>query len=65
MLLLSAGSLQSQSVIWELGATWGLGKRIIPIRTETGGNLTLPVEARNLQILELSDFDQPERVRQA
>lgn len=65
MLLLSAGSLQSQYVIGELGAAWALGKRIIPIRTETGGDLILPVEVKNLQTLELSDFDQPERVRQA
>jgi hypothetical protein len=53
LVLLSPASINSKWVQFELGLAWGLDKAIIPIITDREMINKIPLDLRNLQVLDL------------
>src|SRR5687768_12432312 len=56
LVLLSPTSLQSKWIQFELGAAWGLNKFIIPIVTSKDVVNRIPLEFKNLRVIQLKDL---------
>lgn len=56
LVLLSPTSLQSSWVQFELGAAWGLNKFIIPVVTSKDVMSSVPLEFKDLQVIQLKDL---------
>lgn len=63
-ILLSRNSLESRWVLHEFGAAWGLQKPIIPILTDPEAKLKVPVELRNVHLVNISDLENPDILNQ-
>jgi hypothetical protein len=65
LVLLSPTSVQSKWVQFELGAAWGLNKFIIPVVTSPDVVHRIPLEFRDLHVIELKDLKgKPESIGQ-
>jgi hypothetical protein len=64
VVLLSPNSVQSAWVLQELGAAWMLEKPILPIVTDSQVLTRIPVELRNVQLVDIQDLENPETVNQ-
>lgn len=53
LVLLSPASINSKWVQFELGLAWGLDKTIIPVTTDREIIPKIPLDLRNLQVLDL------------
>lgn len=62
LVLLSPTSINSKWVQFELGLAWGLDKTIIPITTDRGIINKIPLDLRNLQILDLDALKNSESI---
>jgi hypothetical protein len=65
LVILSPTSVQSKWVQFELGAAWGLNKFIIPVVTSQDVIHRIPLEFRDLHVIELKDLKgNPESIGQ-
>lgn len=64
MVLLSSNSVNSPWVLQELGAAWALDKPIIPVVIHPEVSFKMPVMLRELQSVEVKDFENPEVIDQ-
>lgn len=62
LVLLSPASINSKWVQFELGLAWGLDKTIIPIITDREIIHKIPLDLRNLQVLDLDALRSPELI---
>lgn len=62
IILLSEKSINSQWIMYELGAAWGLNKRIIPVVTNFELISEIPLELHKYKIFNLDDFINPELI---
>jgi len=60
IVLLSENSINSKSVLHEVGAAWALGKRILPIVTNPDIISKIPIDWQKYQVIRLVDLDKPE-----
>jgi hypothetical protein len=58
--LLTPDSVRSNFVLHEIGAAWGLGKRIFPVITRRDVLNNMPASLVNSPALELADIESPE-----
>jgi hypothetical protein len=62
LVLLSPSSINSKWVQFELGLAWGLDKTIIPIITDREMIHKIPLDLRNLQVLDFDALRDPESI---
>lgn len=62
LVVLSTRSVKSPWVLYELGAAWALGKRIIGVITHPEVRSQIPVEVRQIHLVEAEDLEDPEAV---
>lgn len=62
MMLLSPNSVDSNWVLHELGAAWGLNKLIIPVVIHPGTVTKIPVQLPKSQSVVFDDFTNPEAI---
>lgn len=59
LVLLSPRSVESNWVLYELGAAWALGKPIVAVLTDPAVRPKIPVEARQLSVVYVRDPKEP------
>ena len=59
LVLLSRRSVESNWVLYELGAAWALGKPIIVVLMDPDVRSRIPVDAHKLHVLELENPNEP------
>lgn len=62
MVLLSPTSVESNWVLHELGAAWGLGKPIVAVTTHPEISSKIPVALSEIMMVDIKDFENPEVV---
>lgn len=60
--LISPNSLDSNWVLYEIGAAWGLDKPIVPVVTNKDLVSKLPFPASQFQPVEIDEFENPQAV---
>jgi len=64
IVILSPNSIDSDWVLQELGAAWAIDKPIIPVVTQPGLLTRIPVDLKDVQVVELKDIEKPEVINQ-
>ncbi len=59
LVLLSHRSVESNWVLYELGAAWALGKPIVAVLMDPEVRTKIPVDAQQLNIVEVEDPNEP------
>lgn len=59
LVLLSPRSVESNWVLYELGAAWALGKPIVAVLTDPAVRPKIPVEAHQLSVVHVEDPKEP------
>jgi len=62
LVLLSPTSINSKWVQFELGLAWGLDKTIVPIITDPNIINKIPLDLRNLHVLDFGSLKSPETI---
>lgn len=57
MLLVSPSALRSDWVLFELGAAWGLRKKIVPVLTDPTATLRLPVQIDESRLVSVEQLE--------
>ncbi|MGA9995813.1 MAG: toll/interleukin-1 receptor domain-containing protein [Pyrinomonadaceae bacterium] len=64
VVLVSPASVESDWVLHELGAAWGLGKPIVAVTTHPEVSSKIPVALSEIRLIDIKDIENPDVINQ-